>query len=667
MKKKKLQCSSIGRKLLLVMTLICVVPLITIGITANIQAKTKLTEKLSTMSVEALSFIDDNFDKYLQSLKEVVDISSKNTLVENADKPEHSSELLNFFGDIVDSKKDLGYIYIGLADDKMKVFPHVDFPPDYKPSQRNWYIEAVDNGGSLVLSKPYVDYVTGEIVVTISKAIYRENRLVGVLAADFAIAAIARQVSDKKIGSTGYLFIFDENDVIVSHPDASLIGKRITDVNPDFSRRIQSADGGFLSYRGADGLDHFGAHTRNATTGWTICTSILYSELDQDTQTIRYTTIIVTAIMILISTGIAFVMSSGLSKNICKVVEAFHTAAEGDLSIRVDESRKDEFGEIGRGLNLMLNKVSDLLNNVILSSHTVRETSTNLASRSAAASDAVEDVTRSISEVAQGSATQAEDAQTGLTEMENMARQLDDIEAHSEQIHKIFSYTKELSETGFATIDTLTEKSEEAKHATNEVSRVVEDMYNSSLQISNISDALASITKQTNLLSLNAGIEAARAGDAGRGFVVVANEIRKLAEESKASTEEIKVIIEGIQSKTSMVAESIKITQDAVRDQDSAVTDTKEIFGKILNSITEMSGKVSNIAQSIRHTAENKDALLSVIHRVSSVSQEGAAAIEEVTASAEEINANIAEFVEYAGELKNMADDLNAEINKFRI
>ncbi|MDO4754089.1 MAG: methyl-accepting chemotaxis protein [Bacillota bacterium] len=463
------------------------------------------------------------------------------------------------------------------------------------------------------------------------------------------------------------MFMFDENGVLVSHPDSSLLGKNIADINVEFTNNIKNREEGFIRYQGKQGKEHFGAFTTNLSTGWTICTSINTSELDDDTHFIRVTTIFIILIMALISIGVAVFISTDISRAIHKVTSSFDTAAQGDLTVRVGRHRRDEFGKLTEGLDQMLDNVSSLLESVVKSADSVMNTSTNLAVNAGEVSTAVEDITKSVTELSQGAVSQAEDAQNGLIEMEKVSNQLDYITENSEKIHAIFTYTKKLSETGFKTIDTLTEKSEDAKNATNEVSRVVDDMYNSSLQISNISDALASITAQTNLLSLNAGIEAARAGDAGRGFSVVANEIRKLAEESKVSTEEIKVIIEGIQNKASQVAESIKVTGDVVKAQDVAVANTKEIFDKILTSITEMSEKVADISVAIRQTGENKNKLLKIIHNVSSVSQESAAATQELTASTEEINANVEEFAGYAEELKQLSDDLHSEIHKFQI
>lgn len=666
MKKKGLSCNSIGRKLLITMVLLCLVPVITVGVIANYQSRSKLTEKLETMSTQAVAFISDGIDDYLENLKQMMNITALHDDLENAYKKENASAMTDYFASIVDSRDDVSYIYLARSDKKMYIHPSVNLPADYDPTTREWYRNAILSPNTSIISKPYVDAATGEIIVTISKAVLNRGEIVGVAAADFTLQAIAKTVSDKTIGNTGQLFIIDRGDFVLAHSDFSLLGSKVSESNPEFWKAVQGKKEDFIHYN-FNGEEKFGAFKTNETTGWIICAGIMERELLDDTNVIRTVTLIVTAIIGVIGVIGAFIMSRGVSSNICHMLEVLDSAASGDLTPRVETDRKDEFGELAKSFNSTLDQISSLLSNVVRSSDEVMKTSHNLASRAHMVNKAVEEVTHAVSDVSQGSISQAEDAQTGLIEMENISKQLDGISEHSGEIYNISTYTKNLSEKGFEIIDLLTSKSLDAQKAAQEASAVVEDMYNSSLQISNISDTLVSITAQTNLLSLNAGIEAARAGEAGKGFIVVANEVRKLAEESKSSTAEIKLIIEGIQSKASTVAEAIRLTGDMVNAQEAAVADTRDIFEKILHAIEELSVKVTDITGSIKNTNQNKNVLLEIIHSVSATSQQGAAAVEEVTASSEEISANVEEFTKYAAELKELAEDLSREVHHFKV
>ncbi|MBC2567722.1 chemotaxis protein, partial [Clostridium saccharobutylicum] len=201
----------------------------------------------------------------------------------------------------------------------------------------------------------------------------------------------------------------------------------------------------------------------------------------------------------------------------------------------------------------------------------------------------------------------------------------------------------------------------------NEVNEIVQDMNESTKKINTISETIAEITEQTGLLSLNASIESARAGEAGKGFAVVAEEIGKLAEQSKNSTEEIKLIIANIQEKSDTAVKAIKSTENVVNEQDLAVGQTQIIFSEILDSISIMIDKVEEVKLSIVDINEKKQSTLMEIENISSISEETASASEEVTASTEEITAAMDKFTKYADSLQLLAEKLESEINKFRV
>lgn len=202
---------------------------------------------------------------------------------------------------------------------------------------------------------------------------------------------------------------------------------------------------------------------------------------------------------------------------------------------------------------------------------------------------------------------------------------------------------------------------------TNEVNCIVKDMNESTRLINTISETIAEITEQTSLLSLNASIESARAGEAGKGFAVVAEEIGKLAEQSRNSTEEIKVIIEGIKIKSETALKAIEATESVVKEQNLAVDKTQEIFSEILKSIGIMIDKVEEVKLSIVDINNKKQSTIEEIENISSISQETASASEEVTASTEEINAVMSKFTSYAGDLQLLSEKLGIEMEKFKV
>lgn len=657
--------NSIRTKLVVAMIALCIIPLIVLGMGSYLQSKSKLGEKLTLASTQTLSQINESLQEYFNGMNQLVSVTADNYHVIHVNEGDNSTFINELLKNVKKNNADVLSVYYGLPNKNILIYPETKLPDDYDPTTRLWYQEALENKDKVILTSPYKDASTGNNVITIAKAVMSNDKIIGVVAMDCSLSTLTKKIGQKKVGNTGYVFLADQQGKIIAHPNTELIN---TDTASKLSFWSQAAanESGFLDYK-YNGESKFGVFQTNNITGWKLVASLSEEELTDDTRSILNTTLGIIGLMALISIGVSIFFSSGISQNIKSLMYVFSKASEGDFTVTIKAKTKDEFSDLANSFNVMVKDVSELLGNVIDSSDTVKETSSLLADMSSEVTLAVGEVAKAIDEVSRGAVVQAEDAQEGVNGMENLSKQLDEINGNSVEMGTISNDTVELSSKGLEMVDTLIEKSNKTKSSTDEVNIIIKDMYESSLQISNISDALTAITAQTNLLSLNASIEAARAGDAGRGFAVVATEIRNLAEQSKNSTEEIKIIIENIQSKAAIAADSIKSTRLVVEEQDVAVIQTQEIFDKILKSIENMTTKVKEIRSSILITNENKSALLTSIENISSVSEETASASEEVTASTEEINATMEEFAKHSENLKNLADQLGLEVSRFII
>lgn len=414
-----------------------------------------------------------------------------------------------------------------------------------------------------------------------------------------------RKNKHEKIGRTGYVFISDvEGKSMIAHPNKDLLGTDAAS-KQSFWNDAKTNEKGFITYT-FNNTKKFGVYETNNITGWKLVATLDEKELSNDTNSILTTTLIIIVVICFISIVLSLLLSKGIAHNIKKLKEVFEKASSGDLTVSITSSTKDEFMDLANSFNEMLKNISELMNNVTKSSKTVLETSSNLASMSEEVTASIGEVAKAIEEVSEGATNQSQNAQNGVTEMNDLSNRLDKISVNSNEMDKLSASTKELGAKGLSMIDTLIEKSKKTKIATGEVDSIVRDMDESTRKINTISETISQITEQTNLLALNASIESARAGEAGKGFAVVAEEIRKLAEQSKSSTEEIKVIITNIQSKSDTAVKAIKSTESVVTEQDLAVGKTQEIFSEILRSIETMISKVDEIKTSIIDVDEKK-------------------------------------------------------------
>ncbi|AQS08259.1 methyl-accepting chemotaxis protein McpC [Clostridium saccharobutylicum] len=665
MKLAKLKFNTIRSKLIISLVAICIIPLIIAGFISYNQSKSILNNKLTLTSTQTLSEINYGLLDYFHGFTNTVSMISKNPSIINIEGDNNSEVIMNVLKSVQDSDKDVMDIYYGTASGKFYTYPDNPMPSGYDATTRVWYKQALEHKGQVIITPVYQDASTGKNVVGIAQTVEKDGQVIGVLGLDCELSTLAERIAAKKIGNSGYVFVSDLSGNILAHPEKESIN---TDVSDKLSiwDKVKSEDSGFINYE-LNGVKKFGVYQTNELTGWKLVATLDESELSNDTKSILQTTLFIILVMGLISILMSLILSKGIANNIKKLKDVFAKASEGDLTVSISASTNDEFMDLVNSFNSMIENMSELMDSVTKSSKEVLETSSNLAGMSQEVTASIGEVAKAIEEVSEGATNQSQNAQSGASEMNELSDRLDKMNVNSNEMDELSNNTKDLGSKGLSMIDMLIEKSNKTKIATNEVNEIVQDMNESTKKINTISETIAEITEQTGLLSLNASIESARVGEAGKGFAVVAEEIRKLAEQSKNSTEEIKLIITSIQEKSNTAVKAIKSTESVVNEQDLAVGQTQIIFSEILDSISIMIDKVEEVKLSIVDINEKKQSTLIEIENISSISEETASASEEVTASTEEITAAMDKFVEYADGLQVLAERLGSEIDKFKI
>ena len=538
-------------------------------------------------------------------------------------------------------------------------------PDGYDARKRSWYEEGVKANGKVAITSPYVDAASGNTVVGIVQAVMKDGKVVGVIGLDCSLSSLAERIGVKKVGNSGSVSISDPSGVVIAHSDKSLIGTdAITKLS--FWNEVKSGNQGFVTYL-YNGKEKFGVYATNELTGWKIVAALEQNELSDDTRTIIITTGIITLIMAVIAVILSFILSNGIAANIQKLQEVFDKASNGDLSTFTNIKSRDELGNLGKNYNDMIKNIGVLLESAKKTSTTVYETSTGLSSMAEETTASMSKVSMAVSEIAQGAMNLAENSQETVTSIGELSSKLDTISNVTSDMSNVSNNTKELSSEGIGIVNVLISKNSETMEATMKVADIVTNMNESVKKISTISDAITEITEQTNLLSLNASIEAARAGDAGKGFAVVASEIGKLAEQSKKSTEQITVLIEEIQEKADIVVQAMNGTKEINQEQNQAVTKTEKIFNDISASITDLTGKVIEVKSSVDEMQVQKQIFVTQIESTSAISEETAASTEEVTASAERVTETMSRFSQNTEDLKQLAEKLKKEIDKFKM
>ena len=382
------------------------------------------------------------------------------------------------------------------------------------------------------------------------------------------------------------------------------------------------------------------------------------------------TNAISTLISILILGFILYKTSNGSILTINKLKEQMNILAVGDFSNNLDDDilkSADEFGQIANSVNAMQLSIRDMIRAVLDKSQAVAAHSEELTATTEESVKAADEVSKAIEDIANGASEQAMDTEQGFMTVEELGNVVVNNTSYIIDLNNSTLNVNKLKDEGLELIKDLVEKTDINIKSSMEIKEVIKDTSLSASRIVEASEMIKSIARQTNLLALNAAIEAARAGDAGRGFALVADEIRKLAEQSNQFTEEIDSIVKELTAKTAMAVQTMDEVERVVQSQSTSVNMTSSKFTGISDALQEMNNAITIVNDSSNEMNNQKEKIRSVMENLAAISEENAAGSQQASASVEEQTAAMGEISSASGELARIAEELNGLIEQFKI
>ncbi|MDR7000982.1 methyl-accepting chemotaxis protein [Neobacillus niacini] len=659
--------NSARTKLIAGMTAVALIPTISIALISNQVTQNVIHDQVSRSTLQitkqASKGLDYKMEGVTNQLKLLVDNENFTGFFENKQNAKNGYTLLE---DTLKSNGEYAFVYFASTEKDMLSAPNTGLPDGYDPTHQDWYKNAVKMDGKVYYSEPYPDEGTGQLVLTIAQAVKdKSGKLVGVAAIDLDMGNFSKSMKEITIGKKGYMSLIDQKGKLIYYPDAKKIGSNYM-TKLALWKDVQNLNEGSSDYT-LYGTEKFSSFTTNEKTGWKFVSTLDRSEIAEDAMKIRNIGWILTAIFGVLSALTAYIIGRKIARNIQTVKDALETASMGDLTARVSVKTRDEFKDLEESYNNMMDQLSISLGKVGNSSKTAMETSAHLSLMTREANASLSEVALAIDEIAKGATLQARNVNVSFEQMRELSMKLDGISTVTEDMNSFSERSMELSNKGLEQVVFLSDKSLETKSSTDEVTSIVKDVEVRMEEINTIIEAITKITDQTNLLSLNASIESARAGEHGKGFAVVANEVRKLADQSKASADEIKRIVDRIKAVVKKAVSAMEQTNQVVTEQDVAVKETQVIFNEILAAVRDLAQRVEEVQGSVKESQQNKDSVNQEMDSITAVSEQTAAATEEVAASAEQISATMNSFTEHANGLKELSEQLDDEIRKFKL
>ena len=482
-------------------------------------------------------------------------------------------------------------------------------------SATNWFFFGADESSDKVLDLGIDSYC-----LRIAKKMNNQPAMMIINISDSFIRSAMQSLDP---GKGGYVALITDTDGKEFYSDESVKTEKALIYGTSFYKKALNGkkDSGnqMITFNGKSYMFVYS----KLSAGDLMVTALIPSDrlLEQSSGIKQLTTVLVIVCMI-IALALGLFLSSQMTGTIKYILRQLRKVSNGNLTVHLSAKHKDEFGLLCDGVNDTVEHMKSLILDVNDVSQQVGEAAIHVASgtfleTSKNIQSAVEEIESGVNKLDTGS-------DNCMSQMDSLSGKINNVSSNADELGKLTSATGETITTGISSVQTLTQTSETTANITRNVIQSIQELEEKSKSISNIVSAINDIAEQTNLLSLNASIEAARAGDAGRGFSVVAEEIRKLADQCLASSSQISSIVDEIVSKTGEVVNIARQAEDAVSSQSSVVEDTTNSFKQIDQLVAQLIQALQTISNNVQEMNGARNETLSAIESISDASTQTA-------------------------------------------
>lgn len=629
------------------------------------QVQVKLTlEHFKQNITDTMKRTNETFGLVLKNVEDTVTMLSESHDLYTY--KENSTIILNKFREIQMSNDIFQSVYFSTIDGEMFSFPLTKVGKDYKTKEQLWYQQALDKKGHLIWTKPYFHELSKKEVITAAKIVTTLNQPQGVIGIDFKLEKLEEMIQQIAFGRTGYAFLVDQNGTILAHPNHERIGQNISEEDMFSELPLQSNQEAAFIYT-YDDNEMLVSITKNPKTGWYLVGTIGMEEFKLKAQEGIYPLLLTLAIILLAAIIISLYIVAKIVEPIRLLSESMEEVEAGNLAIDANMDHRDEVGRLAYRFSLMTARMRDIITGVSASTHQVALAANKLAIHAENNTKSSQEITITVDKIAAAAFTEAKFIGETTKATSEVSQRMDRIEQYSHQLHERSKMMLTVSQSGMQNVEVLHDQFLQTETMTIKMVQAIGELDQHSKDIVQVISSITAIANQIKLLSLNAAIEATRAGEYGRGFVVVANEIRKLSTQTEHALDEITHLITQSQQLTQNTVHMIKETHKVNKEQGRAVMNTETSFHSLEEQIEGNANLIHHVAKEIELLVEYKELIEQTMADITAMTQKVSERTSRINASMQEQSASVEELYLLAGQMESNAQQLQQRIDYFTV